>query len=464
MKTRSARGLALATAGLLALSACSSNKKAAPSTPTPAAATASSAAPAISASNASSANSAAASSAEATSVAPASSAAPSASGALTVWTGFSGGDRGAYEGIVKSFNDSHPNIKVTMEIKPWDTISQTLPAAWATGQGPDVATPNFDPNVVAQYIKTNSVMPLDEAVGDGEDQINKDKLSPAAIKAFTADGKLYAVPANVATLSLYYNKKAFADAGIAKPPATADEFRAAAVQLTKNGMYGLSLADHETIQMWPVLQWIEGGDIVDESGCAVIDSPAGIKSLQTWSDLVTKNKISPVGLTGAESDSLFSAGKAAMQINGPWAAGGYTKAGVDFGVAPVPAGAGGPVTLGSTVPLMISKNTKNAAAAEAFLAYWTSAKTQGVFAKASGFPPVRTDMADNADLAADPVVSQFASALATSRLYLPGVKDATKVDGDVYVPLIGKITRGDDVTKAATAAAKQINSITGCNK
>lgn len=470
MRTRSVRAVSLAAACLMALSACGGDNKASTATSSSGAGSASSTAPSASASGAGDASSTAPSSSEsgagaASSTAASSSDAPvGASGELTVWTGFSGGDRGAYEDIVKSFNESHPNIKVTMEIKPWDVISQTLPAAWATGQGPDVATPNFDPNVVAQYIKTGSVMALDDAVGEAENQINKDKLSPAAIKAFTADGKLYAVPANVATLSLYYNKKAFADAGIAKPPATADEFRDAAVKLTKDGTHGLSLADHETIQMWPVLQWIEGGDIVDDAGCAVIDSPEGIKSLQTWSDLVTKSKISPVGLTGAESDSLFAAGKAAMQINGPWAAGGYKKAGIDFGVAAVPAGAGGPVTLGSTVPLMVSKKTKNAAAATEFLAYWTSATVQGSFAKASGFPPVRTDMADNADLAADPVVSQFASALATSRLYLPGVKDATKIDGDVYVPLIGKITRGGDVAKEARAAAEQINSITGCKK
>jgi multiple sugar transport system substrate-binding protein len=388
---------------------------------------------------------------------------------LTAWTGFTGGDRSAYEGIVKSFNDSHPNIEVAMEVQPWDTIGQKLPSAWATGQGPDLATPNFDPNVVAQYIKTNSVMPLDDAVGDGAGKINADKLSPSAIKAFTVDGKLYAVPANVATLQLYYNKKALSEAGIAEPPKTAEDFRAAAVKLTKKSggkvsQYGLSLADHETIQMWPVLQWMEGGDIVDEKGCAVIDSPESVQSLRTWSDLVTKEKISPVGLTGAESDSLFAAGKAAMQINGPWAAAGYKKAGIDLGVAQVPAGSAGPVTLGSTVPLMVAKRTKNAEAAFTFLAYWTSASAQAAFAKASGFPPVRTDMADNADLASDPVVSSFAAALPNARLYLPGVKDATKVDGDVYVPLIAKITRGADVATEAKAAADKINSITGCSK
>jgi ABC-type glycerol-3-phosphate transport system substrate-binding protein len=91
--------------------------------------------------------------------------------ALTLWTGFTGGDRGAYETLVENFNSTHPDIQVTMEVQPWDTIAQKLPSAWATGQGPDLATPNFDSNIVANYLETDSLLALD-AVGAGETQFN----------------------------------------------------------------------------------------------------------------------------------------------------------------------------------------------------------------------------------------------------------------------------------------------------
>jgi multiple sugar transport system substrate-binding protein len=249
---------------------------------------------------------------------------------LTLWTGFTGGDRAAYEDLIAAFNETHDDIQVTMEVQPWDTIAQKLPSAWATGQGPDLATPSFDPNVVAKYLDTNSLLKLDD-VGDTS------LLAPSAIDAFTVDDTLYAVPANVATLQLYYNKSLFAAAGIEQPPATVEEFKADAAALSGDGVVGLSLADHETIQMWPILQWLEGGDIVDADGCSVLDDPKNVAGLQSWVDLVTAGA-APVGLTGAESDSLFSAGKAAMQLNGPWAAAGYTEAGIDFGVVPVPVG------------------------------------------------------------------------------------------------------------------------------
>jgi multiple sugar transport system substrate-binding protein len=380
---------------------------------------------------------------------------------LTMLAGFTGGDRGAYEDLVATFNETHDDIQVTLEIQPWDSIAQTLPAAWATGQGPDIATPNFDPNIVAEYLETDSLLAL-ERVGDGETDINADLLFPAAIDAFTSDGTLYAVPANVATLQLYYNKALFEAAGIDEAPADVEAFKAAAVQLTDGDVYGLSVAERETIQMWPILQWLEGGDIVGADGCSLLDTPESIASLQVWTDLVLDG-VAPVGLTGAESDSLFSAGQAAMQINGPWAAAGYTDAGIDLGVAAVPTGVDGDVTLGSTVPLAIGAGTDHPDEAQQFLAWWTGAVAQKQFALASGFPPVRTDLADDPELAANELVAQFASALPSARLYLPGVPNASQVDSEGYIPLIGEITRGADVATAAADAAATINAATGCS-
>lgn len=374
---------------------------------------------------------------------------------LTLWTGFTGGDRGAYEALIEQFNDTHDDVQVTMEVQPWDTIAQKLPSAWATGQGPDLATPNFDPNVVAKYLETDSLLALDD-VGD------TNLLVPAAIDAFTVDGSLYAVPANVATLQLYYNKALFAAAGIDGPPTTVEEFRADARALTGNGVFGLSVADHETIQMWPILQWLDGGDIVDADGCSVLDSPANIESLTSWAGLVQAG-VAPVGLTGAESDALFSAGQAAMQLNGPWAAAGYLDAGIDLGVAAVPTGVDGDVTLGSTVPLAVSARTEHPEEAQLFLEWWTGQDAQREFSLASGFPPVRTDLADDPELAENEIVAAFAAALPSARLYLPGVTGASEVDAEAYVPLIGEITRGADVETAVAAASEKINAITGCS-
>ena len=223
-----------------------------------------------------------------------------------------------------------------MDAQPWDTLGQKLPSSWATGQRPDLATPNFDPGIIFRYTKTNSVLPLDDAVGTGDGQIDSAAWPESVKSAFTVDGQLYAVPANLATLVLYYNKDMFTAAGISAPPTTQDEFIADAKKLTANGVYGLSLADHSTIQMWPILQWMNGGDIIDDKGCGVNAGDKSVQALQTWAQLVAQDKISPVGQTGADADTLFSAKKAAMEINGPWAAAGFKAAGINLGIVAGP--------------------------------------------------------------------------------------------------------------------------------
>jgi ABC-type glycerol-3-phosphate transport system substrate-binding protein len=257
----------------------------------------------------------------------------------------------------------------------------------------------------------------------------------------------------------------FAKAGISGPPKTEADFIADAKKLTitsggKTAQYGLSLADNNTIQMWPILQWMSGGDVIGKNNCASINDPASVTALTQWSQLVMQDHISPIGQTGADADTLFSSRKAAMEINGPWAADGYRSAGINLGIAEVPVGSAGPVTLASTVPLMVERTSQHAAQAEQFLAWYTSKTAQEKFSQVSGFPPSRTDL--TGEVSGNPTVAVFAAALPYARLYLAGQPNATQIDADVYVPLIQKITRGANVQASANAAATQINQLTGC--
>lgn len=384
---------------------------------------------------------------------------------LTMLTGLTGPDEPYYQTLIAQFNKTHPDIHVTMTAEPWATVEQKLPESWATGGGPDLATPSSDPGSIFNYISTNSVLSLSSAVGTGSTQIDSAAFPSSVRSAFTVNGQLYAVPANMATLVLYYNKKMFAAAGITAAPTTEAEFIADAKQLTlssggKTTQYGLSLADNNTIQMWPILQWMNGGDIIDAQGCAVVNSAASVSALTQWSQLVIQDHISPIGQAGADADTLFASSKAAMEINGPWAAPGYKSDGIDLGMAELPVGSAGPVTLASTVPLMIERTTPHPAQAEEFLAWYTSKTAQTQFSQISGFPPARTDL--GSAVASNPTVSLFAQALPYAKLYLAGQPQATAIDTDVYVPMIQQIERGANVQSATNSAATQINKLTGC--
>ncbi|MET3805863.1 ABC-type glycerol-3-phosphate transport system substrate-binding protein [Nakamurella sp. UYEF19] len=81
------------------------------------------------------------------------------------------------------------------------------------------------------------------------------------------------------------------------------------------------LPDHATVGngVWASLFYGNGGDIVS-GGKAVLDSPANQATLKYWSAAIDDKHISPKGVDGVGADKLFSSGKAAMEIGGPWMA------------------------------------------------------------------------------------------------------------------------------------------------
>lgn len=383
---------------------------------------------------------------------------------LTFMAGFTGGDRPAYEELVAMFNESHPGIEVTLDIQPWDSIGQTLPAALATGEGPDLATPSFQEGSIFEYAQGGTILALDDLYGDGsEGTIDEDAMPPAIFDAFALKGKMYAVPANFATLMLYYNEDLLEEAGLDGPPETMEEFRSAAATVTQEtDAYGVAIAETQTIPMWPILIWADGGNVIGDDGCSALDDPATIEAVQRWADLIQSDAISPVGETGAGTDNLFAAEQAALQMNGPWAAAGYEEAGVNFAVAEVPEGSDGQVTLASAVPIVVNANTPHKEAAYEFLAWWTGQEAQRYLALNSGFPPARTDLADDPELAENERVAAFAQAVPYARIFMSGVVPFAEVSADVFEPAIGRITRGEPAEQVLTDAAQQMDSILGC--
>lgn len=379
---------------------------------------------------------------------------------LTFWNGFTGPDRPAYEELVKQFNDAHPNIKVTMDIQPWDTLLGKLPTSLATGQGPDLAA--FDSSLLPQYAKSNLILQLDDLYGNG---VGQNVMAKSLVSAMKYNNKFYAVPANTATLLMYYNKDLFKAAGLdpEKPPQTWDEWKDAILKTTKasgnDKQYGLVLADHATIPMWPILIWGGGGDILSADNTkSMLSDGKTVEALKYWADLVVNKGISPLNLTGGDADKIFGSGKAAMEINGPWMAGGLNR--LNYGVAPVPAGPAGKVTLANAVAMVANAKTKHKDAVYEFMKFWSSADAQAYLSSKSGFPPTRTDLADNAQLKANPLVGKFAAVAGDARFYLPGLENFAKIDSDIFVPAIQSITNQKGTVDSVMAdASKKLDAL-----
>jgi multiple sugar transport system substrate-binding protein len=227
--------------------------------------------------------------------------------------------------------------------------------------------------------------------------------------------------------------------------------------------YGIAIADHSTIAMWPIFIWANGGDIQTANGCSALDNPKTVQAVSTWANLIAKDNITQVGLAGQDADNLFSAQKAAMEINGPWATGEYTPAHVDYGLAPVPTGAiGTTVTTASTVPMVLNAKSPNKAAAMTFFAWWLSEPVQAYLAEHAGYPPSRTDMTNYPGLSKAPFVAGFSAQSPYARFYLPTVANFNNVDTNIISPAIQAVERGANVASTLKSAGSQLNSAVNC--
>ena len=380
---------------------------------------------------------------------------------LTYWNGFTGPDEPAVTALVSQFNASHPNITIKMSVMPWDVFYQKLLPAFAAGSGPDIAA--MDTQQLPQYATKNVFLPLTSYYANSANDTSS--LVPPAAAASEVNGTQYGVPANFAPLMLYWNKKLFAAAHISGPPQNWAQWQADVVKLSHGGsspQYGMALAENNTIAMWPILLWENGGGITNQAATqGMLSDPSTVSAVTQWSQLILKDGIAPQNITGAEADTLFQAQKAAMEMNGPWATTGYQKAGVDFGLAPIPAGPKKSVTLADVVSMSVNAKDSPAqvSAAETFLTWWNSKSSQVYYAVHTGFVPTTTGVTA-ADLAANPDVAQFESVSSQARAYNLGTQ-YTNIETNTWEPAIEKILQGANVASTLDGANTQVNSYLG---
>jgi multiple sugar transport system substrate-binding protein len=380
---------------------------------------------------------------------------------LTFWNGFTGPDEAAVVALVKQFNASHPSIQVDMTIEPWDTLLQKLPLSLRVGKGPDIA--GLSNQYIPQYAQAGLIQPIDSVYGSGG--VDVSVIPKGVNQILQYNGHYYATPMTVDPIMMYWNKTLFKAAGLSQAPTTWAQWQADAVKLTKhaNGadQYGLALADNNTIPNWQIFIWDNGGDILSaDNKQAVINGPKAVAAVSQWANLMLKDRISPPALSGADDDKLFQTGKAAMEMTGPWATTGFTQAHINYDVAMIPKGPGGPVTAGNADVLVLSKSSSNLAQAKVFMTWWNSKPAEEYLAIHSGHAPVRTDMLNDAKLNANPWVHKFQVGTPYARFYLGNVLNYAKIDGDVVTPALQSIEFGKQSASAAlTRAAGKINSI-----
>lgn len=282
-------------------------------------------------------------------------------------------------GLTKILSDftAATGIKATIQVTPWDQYWTMLEAGATGGSMPDVFW--MHSNEFARYAQYDMLLDLTARIKASK-KLEMDKFPKDIVMLYNAKGKQLAMPKDVDTIALWYNKTMFDKAGIKYPDAswTWDTFRAAAKKLTKadGSQYGYTLRPSEDQTGWYNMVYSMGGEIISaDKKKSGFDNPNTIKALSFMESLIKDGSLPPYQLiTENKEEALFMAGKVAMVTMGSWTIStlcnnDYVKAHCNLAVLPKDAATGKRISIYNGLGWAAAANTKNPDAAWALIEY-----------------------------------------------------------------------------------------------
>ena len=359
------------------------------------------------------------------------------------------------KGIAQAVKDFEAQYDVDVKIHemPYTQQIEKLRLDGPAGIGPDVMVIPHDQ--LGAAVVQNLIQPI-----EGSD-LDKSAHLDSAISAFTANGHLYGAPKVVETVVMFYNKDL-----LKAPLASLEDYYNYSKEHTKNGNFGL-LAKFDSIYyaygaLAPMGAYVfkrddSGAYDVTDVGLSNEGAVAGVEYIKKF----YKEGLFPAGIIGDNGvnaiDSLFTEGKAAAVINGPWAIEPYTKAGVNFGVAPLPKLPNGKdmSSFMGVKGYVVSTWAKDQELAKKFINFINQPKYAQIrFEQTNEIPPLKA-VVNSDKFKQDPVASAIAtqSARATP---MPSIPEMSEVWGPIDAALQLSVTGKQDVKDALVGATEHI--------
>lgn len=272
---------------------------------------------------------------------------------------------------ISDWQQANPKIKIIFEHTPYTGYDSKILTRIAGGAAPDIIATEVDYFVT--FATKNVLEDLTPYVEQSTDFDKKD-FFPTIFDRFTHQGKIQAIPRDVAPFAcVFYNKKLFDEAGLAYPTddwnwddllrmSRALTKKDAGGRVTQYGFYGWA---------WQNFVYGNGGALVDDvknPTRTLVDDPKTIQGLQFYSDLINLYGVmpTPVALAnlGMGVDLMFASGRLAMFLSGIWETPGLRNYNFNWDVAMFPKNAQGIRAFGSGgsgyAILKSSKNKKEA--------------------------------------------------------------------------------------------------------
>lgn len=302
--------------------------------------------------------------------------------------------------LVDAYNASHKN-QIKLTIIPGDSYITKVATAAGAKSLPDLLVSDvvYSPNYVQQGIFKDETALVDKLEF-------KDSLVKAHLDAASLDGKIYAVPFDVDSSIILYNKGLYEKAGLdpEDAPKNFEDIYNDAKAIRKLGgktygfYFGGSCAGCFAYTGMPY--GVAAGELpISKDGKTADIDGSGITAAAALYKRLYDEGIAPSSVKsedGSTWPASFLAGNIGILPLGSGIIGSAKEAGIDYGVAPLPSpdGSGTATFVGGDV-VGVTSTSKHTTEAEAFLTWSLSETAQvDVWAK-NGFLTSRTDLADN---------------------------------------------------------------------
>ncbi|HEY4387874.1 MAG TPA: sugar ABC transporter substrate-binding protein [Ktedonobacteraceae bacterium] len=319
----------------------------------------------------------------------------------------------AYQQVIDKFQQDNAGWKVNLQPYQWPDMRTKILADFAAGNVPDlVEEPGGWVPEFAVSGRLRSLQPYIK--GDGKSMGFPDDWQSYTVTRNTINNEVYGIQLHLTCMLLFYNKDMLSQAGITQPPATWDEFLAAAKATAKKNVYGFA-PNQDPGYAWPwfIQNNVQYYDPVKK--VVSMDTSDAYAALQFQSDLIHKYKVAPVPIASADYEGpqkLFSAQRAAMILTGPWDIKPILEGSPDlhWGIAPALKGQK-QATVAAGTSLFIPKAAKNPDMAWELLKRLVAPDVELAVTKEANMPMPRKSWVTNPSVQSMPYIDSFAQGL-----------------------------------------------------
>lgn len=249
---------------------------------------------------------------------------------LTFWNGFTSTDGEVLQQIVDDFNETNEwNITIEMDVMPWATFNEKLPAAIAAGDAPDFVL--CSSGYYVPYVEAGSFQDVSEFYD--LPGVDKNDFDQNVVDLLYYDDLCVGIPMQMVSHYFYWDKDLYEAAGLdpESPPETWEQVVEYAQILTdkSKNQYGFCVPVDNNVTAQYGLYAYGGGYVNEDETQALFDSEENAKAFE---DLKVLYDCSPKDT----DDNTYICGQLGQFINGPWIINGLRENEINFGVKAVP--------------------------------------------------------------------------------------------------------------------------------